>query len=256
MPIYYYFSMTPESLVASMLPPEEFGSYLAIGTHQASHGQAMYFDLDFDGDLREFQLDYAREHCTPHEDGHPKHSVYMAIYRVLERVPLDRLKSLWLATEKGKVLELTQRALPSSFSGKYYLYQELCPVHPLVASRYSPDRFCRFITDPARPFFVPRICFVDLDLGDLGMDPENGKPKDLYYPDHYTHLRNCLLEMERAPDKQSKTVDRLRTPCLPYHYVDKGFFVGSHEQVLYYPFPSRAELEGKYYHWWRRSAHA
>ncbi len=256
MPIFYYLSMTPESLVASMLPPEEFGTYLAIGANQTSHGQALYFDLDFDGNLDDFQAAYAKEHCTPHEDGRPKHSVYIAIYRVLERIPLDRLRSLWLATEKGKVLELAQRAMPANFPQRYYLYQELCPVHPLVASRYAPDQFCRFITDPARPFFVPRICFVDLDLGDLGIDPENGKPRELYYPDHFAHLRGCLLELARNSEKPSKTVDRLRAPCLPYHCIDKGFFLGGRDQILHYPFPSRAELEGKYYHWWRRSAHA
>ena len=255
MPIHYYLSMTPESLVASMLPPEEFGTYLAIGTRQTTHGQAMFFDLDFDGEPSDFKLEYAREQCTPHPDGRAKHSLYMAIYRVLERIPLDLLKSLWLATEKGKVLELTQRAMPESFSEKYYLYQELCPVHPLVASRCAPDEFCRFITDPERPFFVPRICFVDLDLGELGMDPENGKPKDLYYPEHFAHLRGCLLELDRAPEKHTKTVDRLRPASLPYHCVDKGFFVGTQDRILYYPFPSRSELEGKYYHWWRRSAH-
>ena len=256
MPIYYYLSMTPESLVASMLPPEEFGTYLAIGTRQMAHGQAMYFDLDFDGEVGDFALSYAKEHCTPHANGHMKHSLYLAIYRVLERIPLNKLKSLWLATEKGKVLELQQRALPAEFPGKYYLYQELCPVHPLVASRCSPDQFSRFITDPQKPFFVPRICFVDLDLGELGLDPEHAKPKDLYYPERFAHLRECLLELDRSPEKHSKTVDRLRPACLPYHCINRGFFVGCQENVVHYPFPSRADLEGKYYHWWRRSAHA
>ena len=32
---YLYFSMSPESLVASQLPPEEFGRYLAIGTKKS-----------------------------------------------------------------------------------------------------------------------------------------------------------------------------------------------------------------------------
>lgn len=257
MPIYHYLSMTPESLVASMLPPEDFGSYLAIGTRQTTHGQAMFFDLEIDGtEIHDFAWSYAKEHCRPHPDGRPKHSLYLAIYRVLERIPLDRLKSLWLATEKGKVLELTQRALPPSFAGKYHLYQELCPVHPLVTSRCSPDQFCRYITDPDRPFSVPRICFVDLDLGDLATDPENGKPRDLYYPDHFMHLRECLLELEESPEKQTKTVDRLHPPCLPYRCILNGFFVGDQERVISYPFPSRTELEGKYYHWWRRSAHA
>ena len=142
MRIYWYLSMTPESLVASMLPPEEFGNYLAIGTHQSTHGQAIFFDLDLDEDNKDFDYSYALEHCTAHPDGKPKHSLYMAIYRVLERMPLQALNSLWMATEKGKVLELKQAELPPSFPGKYHLYQELCPVHPLVASNCPPAQFC------------------------------------------------------------------------------------------------------------------
>ncbi len=33
---YLYLSMTPESLVASMLPPEQFGNYLAVGTRKSA----------------------------------------------------------------------------------------------------------------------------------------------------------------------------------------------------------------------------
>ena len=38
---YLYLSLTPESLVASMLPPSEFGAYMAIGTQKQTNGQAM-----------------------------------------------------------------------------------------------------------------------------------------------------------------------------------------------------------------------
>ena len=31
---YVYLSMTPESLVASQLPPEEFGAYMAVGVKE------------------------------------------------------------------------------------------------------------------------------------------------------------------------------------------------------------------------------
>lgn len=256
MDIYWYLSMTPESLVASMLPPEEFGTYLAIGTHQSTHGQAIFFDLELGEESREFDLSYAVEHCVPHPDGRPKHSLYIAIYRVLEKMPLQAIKSLWLATEKGKVLELRQAPLLPEFPGKYHLYQELCPVHPLVASSCAPAQFCRYITDPRRPFFVPKLCFVDLELAGLADDPEHAEPRDLYYPDHFLHLRECLLELKQAPQKRTKTIDRLHPACLPYHCIRHGMFVGDQEQILYYPFPSRAELEGKYYYWWRRSAHS
>ena len=48
MKIHYYLSLIPDSLIASMLPPEEFGSYYALGSHKRSRGQAIFFEIDPD----------------------------------------------------------------------------------------------------------------------------------------------------------------------------------------------------------------
>ena len=45
MPVHLYFSLIPEALVASMLDPEEFGSYYAVGTKKKSTGQAIFFEV-------------------------------------------------------------------------------------------------------------------------------------------------------------------------------------------------------------------
>lgn len=255
MSMYLYLSMTPESLVASTLPPEEFGSYLAIGTRKASRGEAMFFDLTPNFQSSEFDLAAAAERCAATPEGQSKPSLYLGIYRVLERVPLSALNKLWLATARGMVLGLEAAETMPAFAEHYYLYQEVCPVHPLIASRLAPPAFCRFITDAAKALYVPKICFVQLDLADLALDPEHGQPRELYFPDHFWHLRGCLLELQAGQHKHTKTVDRTHPQYLPYTCIRNGFFVGDHERMLYYPFPTRAELEGKYYYWWRGSAH-
>jgi len=43
MDMYLYLLLFPESLVASMLGPPEFGAYLATGTRKRAREQAMYF---------------------------------------------------------------------------------------------------------------------------------------------------------------------------------------------------------------------
>ncbi len=245
-----YLSVIPESLVASMLPPKEFGAYLATGTRKRPHGQAMYFRLK-DG----FQSDYfdiggLGDRCVPHPDGQPKHSVYLAIYRVLEHVPLDALEALYLATAHGQVLGIQPAELPSPGAQKYHLYQELAPVHPLIASSLPPREFCRYITEPGRPINVPKVCFAELDLDDLGDDPVGGSGSKLPYP-HLGHIRSCLAELQPAGTKQTKTVDRLGGRGLIYRCIKTGLFVGDHERVLYYPYPSRQEMETRYYTWWR-----
>lgn len=250
MTTYLYLSLIPESLVASMLPPKEFGTYLAVGTRKRSRGEAVFFDLA--GEFPSDDLDFSAvaKRCVPHPDGQPKRSLYLAIYRVLERVPLDLVGSLWLVTPDGHVLELKQAAVPPQFEGKYYLYQEICPVHPIIASSLAPDKFCRFITDSANAVSLPRICFVDLDLGQLSVDPAGGRADNLPY-EHMDHLRDCLQQVRPDSEKHTKTVDRIHPQEFPYRCIKTGFYLGDGEKLLYFPFPSRDELERTYYDWWR-----
>ncbi len=46
MTIHLYFSLIPEALIASMLPPEQFGQYYATGHKYKSKGQAIFFEVD------------------------------------------------------------------------------------------------------------------------------------------------------------------------------------------------------------------
>lgn len=248
---YLYLSMTPESLVASQLPPEEFGMYMAVGTRKAAHGQVLFFDLVEGYQSEAFDQRYLAEHCIAHDDGQPKHSLYLGIYRVLERVPLAAINSLWLTSAHGQSLELKATQQLPEFADQYYLYQELCPVHPLIASKLTPPEFATFITRPDKPLYVPRLCFLDFDLGEMGTDPEHGKPNTLYYPDPFWHLRGCLLELKADQRKHTKTVDRLHLQSFPYHCIKHGFYLGDQSGMLFFRFPTRVELEGKHYLWWR-----
>jgi len=159
MEYHLYMSLIPESLVVSMLPPQEFGRYLAIGTKKRAKEQAIYFELSNDFENEYFDLQGAIKLCTPHEDGQPKHSVYVSTYRVLEHVPLETIGSLWLVTSNGLALELKQDSLPTEAEQIHHLYQELCPVHPLIASSLDPSEFCKFITDPPGPCFCAKDMF-------------------------------------------------------------------------------------------------
>jgi hypothetical protein len=249
MDTYLYLSLTPESLVASMLPPSDFGTYLATGTRKRSREQALYFDVRDDFRSDRFDLDSAREACVRHADGQPKHSVYVAIYRVLEHVPLEALGSLWLTTRDGRTLELQPTKPPTVSRRDYHLYQEVCPVHPLIASSLDPVDFCGFITGRTTRASVPRICFAELTLGKLANDPAEGHTDDLPYKD-ISHLRDCLRDLRRH-DKPTKTVNRIPGEHLLYRCIQGGFYVGDSRNVLYYPLPPAEALERDHHDWWR-----
>jgi hypothetical protein len=232
-----------------MLGPSEFGAYLATGTQKRAREQAMYFELESGFGSDYFDLEKAKKSCVPHEDGRPKHSVYVSTYRVLEHVPLTAIGDLWLVTRDGRGLPLQHSEAPQEYEGDYHLYQELCPVHPLIASRLNPGEFNSFITNPEVTVSVPRICFVEMHLADLAHDPSSGNARNLPY-DNIEHIRDCLIELA-TKDKTTKTINRIQHEHITYRCVKKAFFVGDQTGMLYYPFPSLDDMEKHHHYWWR-----
>ncbi len=256
MDTHLYFCLTPESLIASMLPPDEFGSYLAVGTKKRTHGAAIFFTVEGLEDTPEaavFPLEDIEKRCVPHPDGHPKHSVYLSIYRVLERLPMSVIRNLCLATQDGRVMEIERSSEIPKLTQAYHLYQELCPVHPRIVSTLDPVGFTAYITDQSLNIHVPKICFVDLRLGELAENPENGRVRDLpYYA--VEHLRDCLIQLRDAPEKHTKTVDRIHPQSFPYRTVESGVYLGSPAEQFFFPFHSEEELQSTYYGWWQSAS--
>ncbi len=250
MKIYMYLSLIPEALIASMLPPEKFGAYLAVGTRKRTRGEAVFFQVDSALKSDYFKLDDLDKRCAPHADGQPKRSVYVSIYRVLEYVPLNALKDLYLVTMDGRVLQLPKSTTSAQSSEDLHLYQELAPVTPLIASNLDPLSFCRYITDSKNSVFVPKLAFFDLYIGGLAEDPLNASADELPYK-NLDHLRDCLYGLLENPEKPTKTVIRSLHCEILYRTVQSGFFIGDQNDFLYYPFPSIDELEEKHHAWWR-----
>ncbi len=250
MKTYLYFQVVPESLIASQIPPEEFGNYLAVGTKKRMRGQAMFFEVDPDLKSDFFPLDEIEKKCVAHSTGEPKHSLYLSIYRVLEHLPLSALGDLYLTTDDGRVLGLKQQKYEPLPQQQLHLYQEICPVIPRIASHLNPLDFCHFVTDPAHPVSVPKLVFSELVLNGLATDPVKASDNDIPYP-HIDHLRDVLVMLQERQDKPTKTVIRYWPGDILYRTIKNGFFVGDQTDFLYYPFPTKEELEDKYFTWWR-----
>jgi len=250
MKIYLYLSLIPESLIASMLPPEKFGAYLAVGTRKRTRGEAVFFKVAPDFQSRYFRLNDLETRCAPHADGQPKHSLYISVYRVLEHVPLDALQELYLTTLDGRVLQLSKKTATMPHSSELYLYQELAPVTPMIAGNLDPASFCKFVTDAKNSVFVPKLAFFDLNIGELADDPKNGSAKELPYK-NLDHLRDCLYGLLEHPEKPTKTVIRSLHCEILYRTVKTGFYVGDQQGVIFYPFPTVEEMEKLHHAWWR-----
>jgi len=246
---YIYLSLFPEALIASHLSPEEFGAYYATGVFRRSCGQALFFEVDPNFKSDYLPMDKIDELCQPHADGSPHKSVYLSVYRVLEHVPLASLKNLYVVTSDGKTLEIK----PSAFTpddSKLFLYQNLAPVRPRVASVLNPAEYVKRLTSEDRLVHTDKIAFCDLLLGDLEKDPENGELGDLPYK-NVAHLRDCLKQVQVKGKRNNKIVVRTLMAEILYRTIKSGFYVGDKDAILYYPMPSKEELENKHYNWWR-----
>ncbi len=251
MTVHLYLSLVPEALIASMLPPDQFGSYFAVGAHKKQQGQAMFAELDPDFRHPFFRIEEGLDRCVPHSDGAPKNSVYIATYRVLEHIPLSSIRDFYLVTAYGAVLPLEQSDYQDAGTENLHLYQEIAPINPLVVSTMAPVDFHGFMTkNPESMIHLPAIAFVELRLGDLARDPEHGAINDLPYP--YMHqLREALIEVRHKDATHTKMVNRTERPDFPYRAIKNGIFIGNSKELAYFGLPSREELRGKYYRWWR-----
>jgi hypothetical protein len=250
MAVHLYFSLIPEALIASMLPPEDFGQYYATGHDYKSKGQSVFFEIDPKFRHPYFEIDTAFARCVPSPEGKPKNSVYVSVYRVLEHLPVSAVGKLYLATAYGHLLGISRSdTIPEPEPG-LHMYQDLAPVNSLVVSSLSPTGYYEAITSkPSKFVRFPGMCFVELELGALAVDPANGAVGDLPYSFMH-HLREALLVLE-PKDKETKLVHRVHSLEFPYRMVKGGFYMGNGADLAYYPMPSHSQLRQNHQSWWR-----
>ncbi len=249
---YIYLTCTPEALVASMLPPEGFGLYLSTGTKKRNKGQTIFFEVDLGIIENLIDMESLNKRCVAKEDGSPKSSVYLSVYRTLEMIPISALKSLYLTTDHGCALELKRAPYDKTREPEnaLHLYQELSPVTPLVASGLAPSAFLKKLTDGSTPIVLPKLFFVELKLGELATNPLGGSAEHLPYP-NIGHLRDCLEILKGEYDKHMKTVQRIFSGTLLYRTIATGFYVGAKDEIAFYPYPEMKELENINYEFFR-----
>jgi len=249
---YIYLTCTPEALIASMLCPEDFGTYLSTGTKKRNKGQAIFFEVDLGQIEKLIDMDSLNKRCVAKKDGSPKNSVYLSVYKVLEMIPLSAFKNLYLTTDNGYTLELKKAPYDpkEEIKTQVHLFQELCPVTPLVASELAPSAFLKRLTDGSTPIVLPKLFFAELKLGELATNPLSGSVENLPYS-NVGHLRDCIEILRGEYNKHMKTVQRIYSGSLLYRTIESGFYVGSKDDIIFYPYPGIIELENINYEFFR-----
>lgn len=248
MTIHLYLSLIPEALVASHLPPDEYGAYLALGPKKRSHGQAIFFKLSEEYTQKRLE---SYPGAPELRDGRLRRSAYLSVHRVLEQVPIEAIETLHLVTNDGRMLTLQPGEYTAKPGPRFHLYQEFCPVTPRVASTHDAREFAADITDTTQPVSMPALAFAELVLERLGDDPEANGVDNLPYGS-IEHLRDCLRELRAKPGKHSKLVVRYLEQDVLFRTILGGFYVAKQGgEFRYFPMPTKEELETIHYPWWR-----
>lgn len=251
MQIHYYLSVFPlEALIASQLEPRQFGAYMATGSKRGSEEQIIFIEVAGDfGD--HFDWKYAKSRCVPHENGDPKHSVYMGVYRVLEHIPLESLGSLFLTTRDGRTLELKKAAYAApNGSREYYVYQELCPVNPVIVSGLAPDAFARNLCDATSKTHVPKLVFTDLKVVDFEDEVHTGHIGSMY-DRRRGHLLECIAAVTGRDKKPNKTFTRTNVESFTFQLIWHGVYVSDGSAISMYKMPDVEQIKKIDYDWGR-----
>ncbi len=258
--MYFYMMIYPgEALIASELTPQQFGAYMAHGTRKRGSHEEITF-IEIEGRCSDaFDWDYADKKCVSAADGTPKHSLYLGVYRVLERIPLSSYKSLYLTTRDGRVLELkqgeySQESHPEgSAKGedkkKVALYKEMCPVQPLVLSIFNPDRFGSYMTSQDTHHSVPVLAYTDVKMINLE-DMENTGNIGKVYSHNIEFLKESMNALQ-STDKKTKTIDRSSGVAFSYQMIHRGIFIAQGDNLIMFKMPTLGELKRDNYDWGR-----
>ena len=244
------------ALVASQLNPADFGAHYTTGSAKHYHGKVIFAEIDINFRNSFFDIDHYLALTVPHSDASPKKTKFVSSYTVLEHTDLKAFRNLYLVTTNGKVLEIAaQQYAEGSEQGKVRIYQEITPLSNLVASRFDPRTFGKYITSETKSKGAPKICFTQYEVK-VDEFLEKNKEHDMVYspiPEtHPTLLFDYLTELKTHPDKKTKTLSLNNTLFeTSYAMLRHGFWFAAGDELFYYLMSSKQQLENEYYGWWK-----
>lgn len=244
------------ALVASQLEPKDFGAHYITGGAKHFSGKMIFAELDINFRNGIFEIDKYLAETVPHEDGSPKKTKFIRSYGVLEHIDLDAIKTLHLCTSNGQVLSIQSAEYTAvNAPGMIRTYQEITPLETLVVSTLDQREFGKFITTQTTSKGAPKICFTQIEFN-IQHFKEMNKNHEIFHIDlpfvNPYRMYDCVAELEAIPQKTTKTVGLgSLLKDISYKFLRHGFWFADKDKLKFFPMPSVAELEDKYFYWWK-----
>lgn len=244
------------ALVGSQLDPESFARHYLAGSFRHFSGKVIFARLDASFRHPFFRIEEALEDVRPHEDGRPKATKFISVYRVLEHLDLGSLETLYLSTPEGAVLELnpTDDVQPGA-PGFLRVFAEINPVRVLALTRMNFLEFGERATDPAELRGVPALVYTQLEfdaegfIDDFELNPMLPSPLPKVHP---SKLRDAIEDLRRRPAKPTKGLLLDSSfDNIPYKLVRHGFMFSQHGRHRFFRMPPVKEIERSNYKFWK-----
>ncbi|MBI5021677.1 MAG: hypothetical protein HZB59_09585 [Ignavibacteriales bacterium] len=244
------------ALVASQLKPVEFAQHYTIGSTKHFRGKVIFAEIDINFRNPFFEIDHYLTETVPHPNGTPKKTKFISSYGVLEHIDLKALKNLYLVTANGKTLEIKSEPYTAvNEPGLVRIYQEITPLSNLVASTLDQRAFGKYITTETKSKGAPKICFTQYEFHVDEFLEMNKNREMMYSPipeNNPTRLFEYITELKKNLDKKTKTLNLNTTLSVAsYSLIRHGFWFAGGSELIFYPMPSRSQLENQYYDWWK-----
>jgi len=243
------------TLIASQYEPEMFARHYTSGSSRHYTGKVIFAEIDPDYRNDFFQIEEILKSLTPHSDGRPKATKFIASYRVLEHVDFSAIGKLYLSTEEGHCIALERGEHESTGEEAIRVYAEIAPMRMLVMSKCTPSEFGTYITAPDNHKSAPKQFYTQLDidllefLEEFEKNPFKPSPITALHP---STIRDAFHELMTYPNKKSKglALDS-NMDTISYRLLKHGFSFSSKDETLFYPLPDHGAIEAMNLKFWR-----
>jgi hypothetical protein len=157
---------------------------------------------------------------------------------------------MFLTTRDGRTLPLQKREYREFDREEYYVYQELCPIHPVIVSVLDPVAFGNYMTNTDTKIGIPRLVYADLKKIDFDNIDQTGNIGNLY-DKKIEHLKSCIASVAVEKDKMNKTLDRTHVESFTFQIIRNGIYVNDGQEICMYRMPAVDEIKRIDYDWGR-----
>lgn len=245
------------SLVASQLPPLEFGKQYSVGTKRYYQGKLLFIEVDPTFRHPYFPIEEYLAKTVTKPDGSPKRTKIISSYRVLEHLDLEALGALYAVTVSGETLriEKSEYVQVEKEAGSIHLIQEINPLELLVATTQDHRSFGARLTSENNPKGAPKLFFTELDLDVEGF--LKGWEENPFLPPpipgiHPQKLSVALKFLRSSTEYCTATLGLASVlDDVLYRSLKKGFFLSHGEKMNFYPFPTEEVLQRDHFAWYK-----